>query len=283
MPAASYSDRCKQLLETFKQSKRPYTSDDMRRRIRISGKILCDNLKAESSYYQKLKMDTERKTAIIIGALFLIATTTFLIGDEIINSIVYTPEYLKNSFPSSRKIGFGFLLQLLNDIAVVAIGVLFFPILAKHNQKIAFAYMGSRIIEGVLLLVGAISLLSIIPLSEEYLKDVQADVSYYEILGALMKGARYKSFQLAMISLSLGSLFLCYLLYRVRLIPRIITILGFIGYGFLLFKMISEILDYNLGGETLYLPGALFEIIMPLWLLIKGFNTTSSVTRLTQG
>ncbi len=225
-------------------------------------------------------MKTERKNAAIIGSLFLMSTATFLIGDELIGSIVYTPEYLKNSYPNVNRIAFGSILQLINDIAVVSIGVMFLPILKKYNQNIAFAYMGSRIIEGALLLVSAVSLLSIIPLSEEYLKAVNRDVSYFDTLGVLLKGGRYVAFQLAMISLSIGSLFLCYLLYKVTLIPRIITILGFIGYGLLMGKMVSEILGFEIGGETLYLPGALFEILMPFWLITKGFNVSTNKSEL---
>jgi len=193
---------------------------------------------------------------------------------------MYTPEYLKNTYPNSRQIAFGTILQLVNDIAVVSIGVLFFPILAKHNKTIAFAYLSSRIIEGVLLLVSSVSLLSIIPLSDEYLKNAQVDVYTFETFGLLLKEARYKAFQFAMITLSLGSLFLCYLLYKTKLIPRILSILGVIGYSLLLIKMISEILDYSFGGEILYLPGALFEIFMPLWLIIKGFTVLSSTSNL---
>ena len=220
-------------------------------------------------------MSTERKNAIIIGSLFLISTSSFLIGDELIGAIVYAPEYLQNSFPNARQIGLGSILQLINDIAVVSIGILFFPILSIHHRNIAFAYMGSRVIEGALLLVSSVSLLLIIPLSDEYLKATQTDISYFETLGVLLKAARYKTFQMAMIALSLGSLFFCYSLYATKLIPRILTTLGFIGYAALLVKMLSEILGYTAIGEILYLPGALFELLMPIWLLIKGFNTSN--------
>lgn len=225
-------------------------------------------------------MTEERKTAAIIGSLFFLSTITFLVGDELIGAVVYSADYLKNSFSNTSKIGLGVMLQLVNDIAVMAIGILFFPILAKYNQKVAFAYMSSRIIEGILLLASAVSLLSIVSLSEEYSEAAQMDESYFETFGVVLKNARYRFFQLAMISLSIGSFFLCYLLYKTKLIPRIVTILGFVGYGLLLFKMASEILGYDLGGGTLYIPGALFEIIMPFWLLLKGFSASTTKVNL---
>jgi hypothetical protein len=57
---------------------------------------------------------------------------------------------------------------LLNDIPVVGIGVLLFPILKKYSQGIALWYVGMRVIEGVTLIVGSISALSLITLSQEY-------------------------------------------------------------------------------------------------------------------
>ncbi len=223
-------------------------------------------------------MNTERKTTIIIGALFLITTLTFLIGDEFIRSIVFTSEYLKNSFPNKNKIAFGTVLQLVNNVGVVAIGIMFLPTLIRYNKKIAFAYMSSRVIESVLLFVSSICILSIIPLSEEYSKTV-TDVSYYETLGVLIKSIYSSAFQMAMISLGIGSLLLCYLLYISKLIPRAISVLGFIGYTSLLIKMLLELLGVPLGNELLYI-GALFELIMPLWLLAKGFDTTKSTVDL---
>lgn len=221
-------------------------------------------------------MKRERKTAIVIGLLFLLSTSTFLIGDELIGAIAYDTLYLEKSYPNSKQLAFGTFLQLINDIAVVSIGIMFLPILLRFNQRIAFAYMGSRIIEGVLLLVSSASLLSIIPLSEAYLKAATPDFTYFDTLGILFKSARYSTFQFAMVALGLGSLLLCYLLYTTKLIPRMLTVLGFLGYGSLLIKMFSEILGYDFEGEVLYLPGALFELLMPLWLIVKGFKLPSN-------
>lgn len=219
-------------------------------------------------------MNSDKKTARSIGVLFIISTSTFLLGDELIGSVIFTPEYLENAFPNKSQIALGAILQMINDFAVVGIGILFYSVLKRYNRNIALAYTSSRIIEGVLLLVSSISLLSIIPLSEEYLKVTTTDISYFYTLGKLLKTGRFIAFQLAMINLSLGSLFLCYLLYRRKLIPRSLSILGFIGYALLLTKMLSEIFGYRGLGEILYLPVALCEILIPLWLIVKGFNST---------
>lgn len=65
-------------------------------------------------------------------------------------------------------------------------------------------------------------------------------------------------------------LLFCYLLYRSKLIPRFLSILGLIGYASLSASAIMELMGHN--GMFLYAPGALFEIVLPLWLIVKGFN-----------
>ncbi|NOU75564.1 DUF4386 family protein [Paenibacillus sp. LMG 31458] len=75
-----------------------------------------------------------------------------------------------------------------------------------------------------------------------------------------------------MIVLSLVSLLFCYLLYQSKLIPRLISVFGLIGYASLLTSALLEIFGYS-PGMFLFLPGALFEIILPIWLIVKGFNS----------
>jgi len=70
-------------------------------------------------------------------------------------------------------------------------------------------------------------------------------------------------------------LILAYLLYRTRLIPRWIAILGVIGYPVLLIGTVFDlfnVIDVTQGaGLVFVVPGGLFELILPIWLLAKGF------------
>jgi hypothetical protein len=72
-----------------------------------------------------------------------------------------------------------------------------------------------------------------------------------------------------MIILGLGSLPFCYLLYQSRAIPRWLSVVGFIGYAALLAWGALEVSGYSVG-YTLFIPGALFEILFPLWIIVKG-------------
>ncbi|HAA13890.1 MAG TPA: hypothetical protein DCE41_20245 [Cytophagales bacterium] len=220
-------------------------------------------------------MTAERKSAIIIGVLILGSTTTFMIGDNIVGGILSGSGFLEQAFPNAQSIGLGILLQIVNDFAVIGIGLVFYPLLAQYNPRIALIYQSTRIIEGSLLLVSGAVILLFIPLSQQYLQAFPTELGHFETVGIILKSAKYQLFQLAMITLSVGSFFLCYLLYKERLIPRVLTVLGFLGYGMLLCKVVVETLGYSTAGQILYLPGTLFELALPLWLIFKGFRPLS--------
>ena len=71
--------------------------------------------------------------------------------------------------------------------------------------------------------------------------------------------------------LGVGDLFLCSLLFRTQLIPPLPGVGGFIGYVSLTVGMIAEIFGIHIS-LMLSLPGIFFEVGLPLWLFIKGFQ-----------
>ncbi len=196
---------------------------------------------------------TNRKIAIAVGVLFFTATLSYGVGSALITSALATQDDLLN--PNNTQIGIGVVLEFINSAAVVGIGVLLFPILRRYSEGMALGYAGSRIIESVLLLVGALSALLLLTLR------------WHDL-----------TFQMAMISLGAGSLLLCYILYTAKLVPRAISVLGFVGYVALLVYGLSEILGLNIG-LVLFIPGGIFEIVFPLWLIVKGFNESAVTAR----
>lgn len=182
------------------------------------------------------KAFSDKNVARIIGALFLVATIAYGSGSAAITDAPVI----------------GALLEFVDVIAVVGIGVLFFPILKRYSVLVARTYLGTRMLEGTLLLVSIVSIF---------------------FVGALWYD---RAFQIAMLFLGLGSLPFVYVLYQSKLIPRAISVIGFIGYVALLLWSLLELAGYATG-FTLFIPGALFEIIFPVWLIAKGFSEPRNV------
>ena len=198
-------------------------------------------------------MTTNRRIAIAVGVLFFAATISYGVGNALIASALEAPDGLLN--PNNTQIGIGVLLEFINSAAVIGIGVLLFPVLRRYSEGMALGYAGPRIIESVLLLVGALSALLLLTLR------------WHDL-----------TFQIAMIALGAGSLLLCYILYTAKLVPRAISVLGFVGYIALFVYGLSEILGLNIG-LVLFIPGGIFEIVFPLWLIVKGFNEPAVTAR----
>jgi hypothetical protein len=112
-------------------------------------------------------MNTSRKTAIIVGALFLTAMVTSILGGTLIEPVLSVPDDLINLSSNQTQLVSGVLLELVNAIAVVGIAVLMFPILKKHAEALALGYVGIRIIEAVMQIVSDVIPLSLLTVSQE--------------------------------------------------------------------------------------------------------------------
>lgn len=223
-------------------------------------------------------MNTDKTAARIVGVLMLTATATFMLGSGILESILTTPDYLATVYQNQDQVIIGVLLEYVDAIAVVGIGVVIFSVLKRHSETIALGYASTRIIEAAILIVSGISLLSLIPLSQEYVEMGAPDASYFQTIGDSFVSGSNMAFQIAMIVLAVGSLPFCYLLFRSNLVPKAISVLGFIGYIALLASGLMEISGYSIG-MILFLPGALFEVIFPIWLIVKGFNSSAGTVK----
>ena len=224
-------------------------------------------------------MNSNKKTAIIVGVLFLTATATFMIGDSLlIESILDDPDYLIKVFENKTLVIIGVLIAFIDGIAIVGIAVFMFPILKKHNEPIALGYFGLRVVEFAIILVYLICPLLLIDLSQEYVKAGAPDASYFQTSGTLFLAVRYWTLQMIYIFNGLLTLMLSYLLYKSKLIPRFISVLGLIGGAVMLPGALLDMFGHvNLlgAGMIVFIPGGLFEIILPIWLFVKGFNSSA--------
>jgi hypothetical protein len=169
----------------------------------------------------------------------------------------------------------GMLLELVNHLAVVCIPFMMFPILKKHNESLALGYGVFRIIESVILIVGSISLLSLLTLSQEYVQIGTPDATYFLTFGTILLAARDWTILLGVnIVFPLGALIFNYLLYRSKLVPRWLSGWGLIGATLLLARGLSMIFGYNLG-VILTLPIWVQEMAFAVWLIVKGFNPSA--------
>jgi hypothetical protein len=225
-------------------------------------------------------MHTNRRTASFVGALFLIAMAGSLVGGvAFIEPYLSAPDYLSAISDNATQVVIGVLLELINGVAVLGIGVLMFPILRRHSEPMALGYLGLRIVEAVFCCVIVISPLSLITLSRAYVDAGATDAAYLRGAGALSVAQRASVAGLLIpVFLGLGALVLYTALYQSKRLPRYISVWGFVGAVLILLMNLLLTFKVEIGdiGLVLALPIITNEIFMGIWLIAKGFNPQAS-------
>ena len=225
-----------------------------------------------------------------MGALFIIATIAGLIGAIFIGPILDDPEYLVNTSAHENEVALGALLYLIMGVAIVGISVMIFPILKNFNEGLALAYVGFRTLECVILIVVTVSLLSLLTLSQEYVGAEAPDATSFETQGAILLAQQEWSYIPTGIVFGLGCLMVYYLLYQSKLVPRPLSAWGFIGGTLIIVTAPLDAFDVISSLDTasilLHLPIAMLEMVLAVWLIVKGFNPsaiTSGSARVSEG
>ena len=223
-------------------------------------------------------MDSHRKTAIIVGVLFITATVAYSLGVIFLDPILGGSDYLTKASENENQVIIGALLVLIDAVAVAGIGIVIYPILKKHNETLALGYAGARIVESVLFTVNVIFILTLLTLSHEFVKAGVPDASNYQTLGTLLLSAGDWAFLFGFgLAFTLSALILNFLLYQSKLIPRWLSGWGFIGAVLIFAYYLLQFFSTN-QVEILFLPIAVQEMVFAVWLIIKGFNSSAIVS-----
>ncbi|SEU09673.1 DUF4386 domain-containing protein [Paenibacillus sp. NFR01] len=215
------------------------------------------------------------------GVLFLLSTGVFLAGSQILDPILHSTDLLVRVDADRTRLFAGWFLELINALAVMGIAMLLQPALKKYHEAFAFGYFASRVMESALLMISLIGPLLLLAFNKLPTSAGASGDAYLLTLGNLAVEAHYLLFDIAMLVLSLGSLLFCYILYRSRGVPRWLSVIGFLGYTGLLASSSLSIAGMD-AGEVLYIPGAIFEIVLPVWLILKGFKHSTPASNIAK-
>src|SRR5438874_2473337 len=220
-------------------------------------------------------MNQNRRTAVLVGALFLISTATFIVSNALITPLLGSHNFLAAVADHSQLMIAATLIALIEGTATVGIALALYPILKRRHPALALGYAGMRIAELAIAVVGfGLGGLLLVTLSA-----TAANGANSETLGTLLVALRHWTLMLVYLYTAIGGLMLSYMLLRTRLVPRGLSVLGLIGYPALLLVAVLDMLgivDTVAGlGLVGLVPGGLFEFLLPIWLFAKGFNLTA--------
>lgn len=218
-------------------------------------------------------MKSEKKTARIVGALFITASAAPILTYLPLAFIIdRAPDYLSTVSAKETQVMIGVLIELIWALAVFGVPVMLFPILKKYNEAGAVGFLGLRLIESVVTILYTIGLLSLVSLSQEFVQAGAPPDSHYQVLGDLLLTARDWA---AMVGpgliFALSALVLNYILFQSQLVPRWLSGWGLIG-GTLM--VVSYLLQFfSIDVSFLFVVIAVQEMAFAVWLIVKGFNS----------
>ena len=224
-------------------------------------------------------MNTTRRTATIVGVLYIIGTLAGVLSLVFTAPVRNAPDALIYIHANEYQVIIGALFVLLMGFALAMIPVMMFPISRKHNETLALGYVLFRgALETVINMAIAISWLLLLMLSQAYVQAGAADVSNFQALGTDLLEAELLG-SVNTIVFILGALMFYFLLYQSKLLPRwisgwgLIAAVPYLAAGILvMFGLVDSMSTLD---TVARLPLAIQEMVLALWLIVKGFNPSA--------
>jgi len=216
-------------------------------------------------------MDNTRRLAWAAGVLYLVTFVASIPTLVLKVPAVDHADFILGHGSQTGVVWAGFL-DFVCAIAGIGTAVALYPITRRYSRTSAIGFITTRTLEAAILVVGAISLLSLVTLRSD---GVGGDRSALITTGRALVALHDWSFVFGPGFMpAFSALFLATVVYRYRLVPRIIPLMGFVG-GPLLFVSTFATL---LGGHgqisstaTLFaLPIAAWELSLGVYLVVKG-------------
>src|SRR5579864_7798173 len=222
-------------------------------------------------------MESNRKTALSAGVLFIIATVASIAGTAVYGPIVNDPDRLLRVGASASPLALGVLLQLLAAGASAGIAVSLYPVLKEWGVAMALGSVVFRTLESAMYAIGAVSLMGLLPLGGQFAGAAATERASLTALSEVLLGVRDAASVAGVLAFTVGALLYSWLLYQSNLVPRWLS-----GWGIVvLFLMMAGCLLalVNQSPVTSYVilaaPIGVQEMVLALWLIVRGFSSAA--------
>ncbi|MBB3677542.1 DUF4386 domain-containing protein [Modestobacter versicolor] len=221
-------------------------------------------------------MRSTRTTAVVTGVFFVVAAVAAVIGLALYAPVLDDPGYVLGGGADTRVLLGGFFEAVL-VASVIGTGVALYPVLREHGPGLALGYAAGRTLEAAVIAVGIVSLLAVVTLRQDAAAGSGADADALVTAARALVAVHDWTFLVGPgLVIGVNSLLLAVLVYRSRLVPRPIAVLGLVG-GPLVFASSTAVLfgayeQLSALGGLAAVPVAAWEMALAGWLIVKGFR-----------
>jgi hypothetical protein len=224
---------------------------------------------------------TDRTTARVAGASFIVATGAGIAGAMFERSLV-ADDYLVKASSEENLVATGALLVLIMAAAVVAIAIVLYPVPRRFSERLAMGYVVARTVEAVTFIVSTLGALASLSLSRAFVAAGGTDAASYETFGGTLVAARdWVGAAGCDAAFTLSALMLNFALFRTRLVPRWLPVWGLAGAVLYLAASVMVLygLEPNSATQNAFnAPMFLQEMVFAVWLIAKGFDVPATPT-----
>jgi hypothetical protein len=222
-------------------------------------------------------MNTDLTTIRLLGAAQLIVFAGAMLSERLLASAVgsgHISEKLVNISNNLVRMRISNVVSLVTSLAIVALGVLFYAAFQDRYKVIALVALGFFLAEAITLAASKIGAYGLMPLSQEFVKAGAPEASHFQALGDfLYDGVDRRGYDIHMLFFCLGGILWYYLLFVSRCVPRALSIWGLAAICLLTIPVLAVLYNRDWTGPMILgLPYAPFELVLGIWLMVKGFN-----------
>jgi len=222
--------------------------------------------------------DSWRKLALAGGVLYLMTFAFSIPAVFLLDPVLHNPSYIVGAGADGQAL-LGAFFDLITALACIGTAVALYPVIRRHSEAFSVGFLATRIFEAGVIVVGVVSLMAVVAIRQAG-GAAGTDSAALVAVGQALVAVRDQTFLLGPgVVPGLNALLLGYVLYRSRLVPRVIPALGLIGAPLFLVSASLSILGVNEQVSVLSgiaLPAIfLWELSLGLWLTFKGFRPSA--------
>lgn len=219
-----------------------------------------------------------KSNANLTGWFFIIAAVSSIIGLKLYDPILNDTNFLLSANNHYAQIVFGAVNELILCVTATGTGIMLFPLLKRYNERIALGYLSFRLLEVIFIMIGIVSVLTALTVSEHYANGMINNKDNAQNIMLTFIGLHKWTFMLGPnFMLAINTFLYSYVLIKTGVVPKNLARLG-LSASFLillaaLLEMFGVIQQISFWGIVLALPIALYEMTLAVWLLVKGIKS----------
>jgi hypothetical protein len=225
---------------------------------------------------RRYKMNPTRKIAVTTGVIFIIATVAALLAAALVPVLTGT-DYLTRVSAQTNQVAAGAIFYIIAAFTSAGIALSMYPVMKKANTGLALGSIVFRVLEAAMYMAAVVSLLSVMTLSQQFTTAGAADRTSLQVIADALVSLRDHATLLGVFAFSLGAFMYYCLFFQSQLIPRWLSGWGIVAVSLMMTACVLSLFSGNpvTGYALLVFPIALQEMVLAVWLIVKGFNPSA--------